>query len=105
VAGKTGTAQVRRIHKHRTHISNMDWEHRDHAWFAAIAPAEKPEIVVVVLAEHSGHGGTAAAPVAREVLATYFEKKRRAAAAPLPPLDQEKPEENSKSAETELEGD
>lgn len=81
VAGKTGTAQLRKIHKKRVHISNMKWEHRDHAWFAAYAPAEDPQIAVVVLAEHSGHGGSAAAPVAREVMAKYFEKKRRAAKA------------------------
>ncbi len=94
VAGKTGTAQVRKIKARRIHISNMKWEHRDHAWFAAYAPADDPEIAVVVLAEHSGHGGTAAAPVAREVLATYFEKRRRARAAPLPEEEQSATNEN-----------
>ena len=92
VAGKTGTSQVRRIKQHRIHISNMEYKERDHAWFAAFAPAEKPEIVVVVLAEHSGHGGTASAPVAREVLAKYFEKKRRAAARPATPPDPTTPD-------------
>lgn len=90
VAGKTGTAQVRKIKSTRIHISNMKWEHRDHAWFAAYAPADNPEIAVVVLAEHSGHGGTACAPVAREVLATYFEKRHRARTAPLPEDDKTK---------------
>jgi penicillin-binding protein 2 len=93
VAGKTGTAQVRRIHKTRIHISNMEWEARDHAWFAAFAPAENPEIAVVVLAEHSGHGGTAAAPVAGAVLGEYFRKKDRAATAP--PVDQDEAEESN----------
>jgi penicillin-binding protein 2 len=62
-------------------------KYRDHAWFAAFAPAEAPEIVVVALVEHGGHGGSAAAPLVQHVLATYFEKQRarqgeRLAAAP-----------------------
>ena len=42
----------------------MDYFERDHAWFAVFAPAEDPEIVVVVLNEHGGLGGTDAAPTA-----------------------------------------
>lgn len=60
VAGKTGTAQ------------NPHGE--DHAWFVGFAPASDPEIVVVVLIENVGHGGTFAAPVAREIIRTYFKK-------------------------------
>ena len=45
---------------------------KDHAWFACYAPAETPEIVVVVLVEHGGHGGETAAPIAREILDEYF---------------------------------
>jgi penicillin-binding protein 2 len=52
-------------------------KYRDHAWFAAWAPAEAPEIVVAVLAEHGGHGGSAAAPIAQKVLQLYFEKQGR----------------------------
>jgi len=37
----------------------------DHAWFVAIASADKPEIAVAVLVENGGHGGSAAAPMAR----------------------------------------
>lgn len=70
-AGKTGTAQVRRIGKQRRHVSVLPYEHRDHAWFAAIAPANDPSIVVVVLCEHAGHGSVAAAPIAREILLAY----------------------------------
>ena len=84
--------------KHRIHISNIEYKYRDHAWFAAFAPAEDPEIVVVVLAEHSGHGGTVAAPVAREVLAKYFEKKKRAAATPI--IETE-PDKTGKKPKTE----
>jgi penicillin-binding protein 2 len=77
VAGKTGTSQVRGIRANRMHWSQMKYEHRDHAWFACFAPADNPEIVVVVLAEHSGHGGTVAAPVAKSVLTSYFRLKKQ----------------------------
>lgn len=99
VSGKTGTAQLRKIKKQRTHISNMEWKYRDHAWFAAYAPSEDPEIVVVVLAEHSGHGGSVAAPVAREVLAKYFEKKKRAAAAPIEQVESTEDKEQTAPSE------
>ncbi|HEY9609648.1 penicillin-binding protein 2 [Allocoleopsis sp.] len=44
-----------------------------HAWFGSYAPSDKPEIVVVAFAEHSGGGGGAvAAPMVRQVLEAYF---------------------------------
>jgi penicillin-binding protein 2 len=43
---------------------------------------EDPEIVVSVLVEHGGHGGSAAAPIAQKVLARYFEKRHPRAPAP-----------------------
>jgi len=39
-----------------------------HAWFVAFAPAEDPQIVVAVVIENGGTGGSVAAPVARAVL-------------------------------------
>ncbi|MCK5688101.1 penicillin-binding protein 2 [Myxococcota bacterium] len=75
MAGKTGTAQVVRLGKHRERASEMDYFSRDHAWFASYAPIEDPEIVVVVLNEHSGHGGSQAAPIAVAVIDRYFELK------------------------------
>ena len=57
---------------------------RDHALFAAYAPAQEPEIVVVAVAEHAGSGGgVVAAPMAQKVLARYFEKKARLAEEPV----------------------
>ena len=76
VAGKTGTAQVVRLeHFEGVKESKIPRQYRDHAWFVSFAPADDPEIVVAVLAEHGGHGGSAAAPLAQKVLAKYFEKK------------------------------
>lgn len=74
VAGKTGTAQVVRMEEDEDENSDEEpYEFRDHAWFIAFAPLEEPEILVAVLVEHGGHGGSAAAPIAREVMKEYFE--------------------------------
>ncbi len=57
VAAKTGTAQ------------NPGF---DHGLFIAFAPAGDPQVAVVVVMEHRGHGGSVAGPVAQKVLASYF---------------------------------
>ncbi len=76
VAGKTGTAQVVAMEKFKeVDEEDVAYKHRDHAWFTSFAPAENPEIAVTVLVEHGGHGGSAAAPVAKMVLEKYFAKK------------------------------
>ncbi len=60
VAGKTGTAELR--------PNSTDPKDAD-AWFVAFAPAQRPRVAVAVMLVGAGFGGTAAAPVAREVLA------------------------------------
>jgi len=73
VAGKTGTAQVVRLAKFKdVDEKDIPYKYRDHAWFTCYAPADKPEIAVTVLVEHGGHGGSAAGPIAKQVLAQYF---------------------------------
>ncbi len=75
VGGKTGTAQVVRLAKYRgLPESKIPYNRRDHAWFTCYAPAEKPEIAITVLVEHSGHGGSVAAPIAAKILKEYFKK-------------------------------
>lgn len=70
-AGKTGTVQVAgRDAVPRAGVDRRRLE--DHAWFAAFAPLDDPKIVVVVFVEHGGHGSSAAAPIARLLLAKYF---------------------------------
>jgi penicillin-binding protein 2 len=74
VAGKTGTAQVgieRRRKDDEDDIEGWDTT-QDHAWFAAYAPAEDPEIVVVALVAHGGAGADAAAPIAMRVIDYYL---------------------------------
>ena len=73
VGGKTGTSQVGTLGAERSKQGHMARERKDHAWFIAFAPVSAPEIAVAVLAEHAGeHGGTAAAPIAQQVIAHYF---------------------------------
>jgi penicillin-binding protein 2 len=84
VAGKTGTAQVATIGAVRLKTHQMDFFQRDHAWFAAIAPAHDPEIAVVVINEHGGHGGVDAAPAGMAVIQKYFDLKKEDAANPPP---------------------
>ena len=73
MAGKTGTAQVKRITKAERDsrvLKNEErpWEERDHALFVAYAPIEKPRYAVAVVIEHGGSGSGTAAPVARDIL-------------------------------------
>lgn len=72
-AGKTGTAQVIGIKQGEKYVEkDIDERHRDHAWFIAFAPADKPRIALAVLAENAGHGGSIAAPIARKVIDYYL---------------------------------
>ncbi len=75
MAGKTGTAQVVRLGSRRLKASQVGYFERDHAWFAAFAPADDPQIVVVVLNEHSGFGSTNSAPTASAMVKKWMELK------------------------------
>lgn len=67
IAGKTGTAQT---------VAKSDAaKGQDHAWFASFAPAEDPQVVVVVLVERGGKGGQVAAPIARQIYQAIFLEK------------------------------
>ncbi|MEN9558381.1 MAG: hypothetical protein RL141_750 [Candidatus Parcubacteria bacterium] len=63
VAGKTGTAQWRS-------------DRPNHAWFIGYAPAENPEVVVVVLLEEGQEGSSYAVPVAGDILRAWWEEKQ-----------------------------
>ena len=71
IAGKTGTAQTRSLGKEKKAEKDIPKKFRDHAWFVAFAPVEAPTIAVAVLGEHMGHGGSASAPLAKELIETY----------------------------------
>jgi penicillin-binding protein 2 len=59
VAAKTGTAEVPPF--------------EDYSWFAAMAPADHPQYVVVVMVEQGGHGSQTAAPITRRILEGLFD--------------------------------
>lgn len=62
IAGKTGTAET-------------GSGKADHAWFAGYAPADEPQVAVVVVLEHGGSGSRAAGPIAREVFRALLAEK------------------------------
>ena len=74
IGGKTGTAQVVAMKKGSQYLSE---KFRDHAWFVAFAPVEKPEIALAVLVEHGGHGGVTAAPIAKRAIEEYMKSKSK----------------------------
>jgi len=70
MAGKTGTAQVRRLTADLRGRSadSIPWKFRDHALFIAFAPVDKPRYAISVVVEHGGGGSKTAAPIAKDVM-------------------------------------
>jgi penicillin-binding protein 2 len=71
-AGKTGTAQVIGMKGQKYDEDRIHERHRDHALFIAYAPADDPRIALAILVENGGHGGSTAAPIARQVVDFYL---------------------------------
>jgi penicillin-binding protein 2 len=63
---------IRSIPVDDEYLSGVGFEQPEHAWFAAFAPVEEPEISVIVFLYNGGEGSTTAVPVAQEILAYYF---------------------------------
>lgn len=76
VAGKTGTSQVMSFAADQIYAKCEERPkyQRHHGWFIGYAPADKPEIAFGILSEHSCHGSSGAAPVAREIVRAYMAK-------------------------------
>ena len=49
---------------------------KTHAWYAAVAPLDAPEIAVAVIMEAAGGGGAVSGPIAKQVMSAYFENKQ-----------------------------
>lgn len=81
VAGKTGTAQV--VQRREGKGEHPQGELQDHSWFACFAPLHHPQITVVVLVEHGGHGGATAAPIAKKVLENFYGREKKKTPAPI----------------------
>lgn len=63
IAGKTGTAETGRPSE------------KAHSWFVGIAPAESPEVIVLVVLENGGSGGETAAPLARKIFDKWLKMR------------------------------
>jgi penicillin-binding protein 2 len=88
ILGKTGTAEVKsKSRRERLEERTMEGWHptNSHAWFAGWAPAEDPEIAIVVLIEHGGGGGKIAGPVAKAIIEGYFTKVKDGGQTLAPP--------------------
>lgn len=73
IAGKTGTAQVFTVAQDEEYDEEtLEKKLRDHALFIAYAPIEDPRIAIAVVVENGGHGGSTAAPIARQVMDAYL---------------------------------
>ena len=70
-AGKTGTAQVKRITEEARELdlktSQIPYEERDHALYIAYGPYKNPRYAVSIIVEHGGSGSSTAAPIAKKL--------------------------------------
>jgi penicillin-binding protein 2 len=87
VAGKTGTAQVVRLQELPEGEEDVPYELRDHGWFAAYAPVNRPKVVAAVVVEHGGHGSSSSAPIVTRLIKKYGELYPLE--APAPNLEEE----------------
>lgn len=79
LAGKTGTAQVRRITaaERRRGVrrnESLPWRLRDHALFVGFAPVDRPRYAVAVVVEHGASGSRAAAPLAQAAMTYIYDR-------------------------------
>ncbi len=77
-AGKTGTAQVKRITAEERELdlktSQIPYEERDHALYIAYGPYKNPRYAVSVIVEHGGAGSVAAAPIAKKLFKLVIDR-------------------------------
>ncbi|MBA4209059.1 MAG: penicillin-binding protein 2 [Parvibaculum sp.] len=90
LAGKTGTAQVRRITRAERATGvirneDLEWRQRDHALFVCYAPVHEPRFAMSVVVEHGGSGSAAAAPIARDIMREVLLRNPGPPQANMPP--------------------
>jgi penicillin-binding protein 2 len=77
-AGKTGTAQVKRITERDRELDlktfEIPYEERDHALYVAFGPYINPRYAISIVIEHGGSGGTVAAPLAKELFKLIIDR-------------------------------
>ena len=79
-AGKTGTAQVKRISKREREldlkIDQIPYKNRDHALYVAYGPYKNPRYAVSIIVEHGGSGSKAAAPMAKKLFKLIIDRDK-----------------------------
>ena len=77
-AGKTGTAQVKKITERERELDlktfEIPYEERDHALYIAFGPYKNPRYALSILVEHGGNGSTTAAPMAKKLFKTIIDR-------------------------------
>ena len=77
-AGKTGTAQVKRITKQDRELDlktfEIPYEERDHALYVAFGPYRNPRYAASILIEHGGSGSSVAAPIAKKLFKKIIDR-------------------------------
>tara|TARA_B100000927_G_C16298574_1_gene402512 strand:- start:266 stop:754 length:489 start_codon:yes stop_codon:yes gene_type:complete len=80
-AGKTGTAQVKKITKLQRELdldtAQIPYEERDHAWFIAFGPYTNPRYSMCVFVEHGGSGSAVAAPIAKKLMKKVIDRHEK----------------------------
>ena len=77
-AGKTGTAQVKRITKKDRELDlktfEIPYEERDHALYIAFGPYKNPRYATSIIIEHGGSGSSTAAPIAKKLFKLIIDR-------------------------------
>ena len=77
-AGKTGTAQVKKITEKDRELDlktfEIPYEERDHALYIAFGPYKNPRYALSVIVEHGGNGSTMAAPMAKKLFKLVIDR-------------------------------
>ena len=77
-AGKTGTAQVKKITERDRELDlktfEIPYEERDHALYIAFGPYKNPRYALSVIVEHGGNGSTTAAPMAKKLFKLIIDR-------------------------------
>ena len=79
-AGKTGTAQVKKITEQERELdlktSEIPYEQRDHALYVAYGPTKNPRYSISIIIEHGGSGGSVAAPIAKKLFKLIIDRHK-----------------------------
>jgi len=79
-AGKTGTAQVKKITEKDRELDlktfEIPYEERDHALYIAFGPYKHPRYALSIIVEHGGNGSTTAAPMAKKLFKLIIDRHK-----------------------------